>query len=130
MSLSMSPNPDGTITVTCGTDSLTIAPPIAPKPRTSADIPVLWPNGGATASIIAKGNAKIRTVPVPSGNDLVKAIKEQYTLYVEASEPTVFQFHVNGSGTLSVEEINKALSDLGNPEWMGTQIKLTGPHDE
>ena len=45
-------------------------------------------------------------------------------------QPTIFQFHVQTSEPLSVEKINKALSDLGNPKWMGTQIKLTGPGDE
>jgi hypothetical protein len=136
MTLSVSPNSDGTITITCGNDSVTIdmratskreasAPPLWPTSGT-----VLWVNSGATAAIVAGGKAKTKVIRIPSGYDLLKAIREQHDLHIQTPEPTIFQFHVQGSEPLSVEEINKALSDLGNPEWMGTQIKLTGPGDE
>jgi hypothetical protein len=135
MTLSVTRNSNGTITIECGGDSLTIAPPVAsdtphPKQEASGEIPVLWPNGGATASIVADGKAKTEVVLVPSVDDLLRAIREQHDLHVEAPKPTIFQFHVKGTEPLSVEKINKALSDLGNPDWMGTQIKLTGLRDE
>jgi hypothetical protein len=130
MTLSVSPNNDGTITITCGNDSVTIGAPASSRPQGSADIPILWPNGGATASIVAGGNAKMHVIRVRSGDDLVKAIKAQHALHVQVSEPAIFQFHVQTSEPLSVEEINRTFSDLGNPDWMGTQIKLTGPADE
>ena len=130
MTLSVSPNSNGTITITCGNDSVTIGAPAAPKQEASTEVPVLWPNYGATASIVAGGKTKTKVIGVPSVDDLLKAIREQHDLHIQAPEPIVFQFHVHGSEPLSVEEINKALSDLGNPEWMGTQIKLIGPSDE
>jgi hypothetical protein len=130
MTLSVSPNGDGTITITCGNDSVTIGAPASSKPQASTDIPVLWPNGGATASIVAGGKAKLNVIRVPSGDDLLKVIREQHDLHVQASEPTIFQFLVQTSEPLNVEEINRTFSDLGNPDWMGTQIKLTGPSDE
>jgi hypothetical protein len=136
MTLSVTPNKNGTITVECGGESVTIAAPNAsgtsPQPQqgASGEPPVLWPNGGATASIIDNREVKTEIVPVPSVVDLPRIIQEKYDLHAKAKTPIVFQFHVKGDNPLSVERINKALSDLGNPEWMGTQFKLTGLRDE
>jgi hypothetical protein len=65
-------------------------------------------------------------IKVPSKDDLLKAIVEQHRLHGQDAEPTIFQFDVEGPEALSVEEVNKTFSDLGNPDWMVTQIKLTG----
>jgi hypothetical protein len=127
MTLSVSSNSNGTITITCGNDSITIG---APDPPKQVEIPPLWPHSGPAASIIAGKKVKTKVIRVPSGDDLLNAIRKQHDLHIQASEPIIFQFHVQGSEPLSVEKINKALSDLGNPEWMGTQIKLTGLGDE
>lgn len=131
MTISVTPNSDGTITVSCGNDSVTIGAAAAPKQQdASADIPILWPNHGATASIVADGKAKVMVIRVPPENDLLKAIKEQHELHSREPELTIFQFDVEGAEPLSVEEINRTLTDLGNPDWMVTQIKLTWPRDE
>ena len=136
MTLSVKPNKNGTITIECGGESVTIAAPdaSATSPQspqdTSGGIPILWPNGGATASIVARGKVKTEIVPVVAVDDLLKTIKEKHDLHAKAQKPIIFQFHVNGDKPLSVEKLNKALSDLGNPGWMGTQIKLTGLRDE
>lgn len=135
MSLSVTRHDDGTITIECSGDSITLAAsPSAgtaqPKQQADDDIPVLWPNGGATASIVADGKAELKIVRVPSVDELLIAIKEQHDRHAVAAKPTLFQFYVQGSTPLQVEALNKALSDLGNPDWMGTQIKLTGRDDE
>jgi hypothetical protein len=130
MTISVTPNSDGTITVTCGNDSITIGAAAAPKQNASADIPILWPNHGATASIVADGKAKTMVIRVSPENDLMKAIREQHELHSREPEPIIFQFHVEGSEPLSVEKINEALSEIGNPDWMVTQIKLIGLRDE
>src|SRR5664280_2520411 len=77
MTLSVSPNSNGTITITCDNDSVTIGAPAAPKLDGSAETPILWPNSGATASIVAGGKAKTKVIRVPSGDDLLTAIREQ-----------------------------------------------------
>src|SRR5260370_6655931 len=127
MTLSVTRNSNGTITIECGGDSLTIALPVAsgtphPNRGTSGKIPVLWTNGGATALIVDSGKAKTKIVPVLSEDELLRAIREQHDLHAKAPKPTIFQFHIKGEETLRVEKINKALSDLGDPSWMGAQI--------
>jgi len=120
MTLSVTRNSNGTITIECGGDSLTIltiASSVAsdtphPKQEASGEIPVLWPNGGATASIVANGKAKTEVVLVPSVADLLSAIRQQHDLHLEGSKPTIFQFHVKGNEPLSVGKINDVLSDL------------------
>jgi hypothetical protein len=130
MTISVTPNANGTITITCGGESVTVGTPSASPKKDEFDDVYLWPNDGAVANIVAGGKAEIKVVPVRSAKDLPKAIKEQHDLHARAPKPTILQFHVAGAQSLSVESINKALSDLGNPAWMGTQIKLTGPRDE
>lgn len=135
VSLSVTRHDDGTITIECSGDSITLAASPAagaaqPKQHAEDDIPVLWPNGGATASIVADGTAERIIIRVPSVDELLSAIKEQHDRHAMAAKPTLFQFYVQGTTPLQVEALNKALSDLGNPEWMGTQFKLTGRHDE
>lgn len=136
MTLRVIPNKNGTITIECGGESVTIGAPdppaTSPQPQQdgSGGIPALWPNGGATASIIDNGKAKTEIVPVRSADDLLRTIQEKHDLHAKARKPIIFQFHVNGDKPLSIERINKALSDLGNPDWMGTQIKLTRLRDE
>jgi hypothetical protein len=125
VTISVTPNNDGTITVTCGNDSVIIGTPAKPK-TASPEPPILWPNGGAVATLIADKKAKTVVVRVPPRKDLAKAITEQHKLHKGKPTPTIFQFQVEGTKPVSVEKINKTLSDLGNPDWMGTQIMLTG----
>lgn len=129
MSLSVTHNGDGTVTVTCGGDSVTMSLPARAGTR-SSDGPTLWPNDRVTASLILEDRAKTKVIDVASANDVIKAIKGQHDLYRLAAEPTLFEYRVKGSSPLEIGKIKEALLDLGDPEWMGTQIKLMGSTDE
>ncbi|MER9002616.1 hypothetical protein NKI15_03150 [Mesorhizobium sp. M0862] len=130
MSITVTPNTDGTVTIQCGTESITIGAQTPPKQTAAPDIPILWPAGGVTASIVAGGKARTIEVDVASANGLADAIRGQYDQYIATPEETLFQFDVKGTEPLKIGEFNKALSALGNPEWMGAQIRLTGDRNE
>lgn len=130
MSITVTSNNDGTITVKCGTDTVTVGVSAPSNADASPGIPILWPPSGVTASIVAEGKAKTLVVPVASANGLAQAIRNQHDLHANVKETTIFQFDVQGSEPLAVEELNKVLSDLDNPAWMGTQIRLTGDRHE
>jgi hypothetical protein len=130
MSITVTSNTDGTITVKCGTDTVTVGVSAPSNAGASPSIPILWPPSGVTASIVAEGKAKTLVVPVPTANGLTQAIRDQHDLYANVQETTIFQFDVQGSVPLAVEELNKVLSDIGNPGWMGIQIRLNGDRNE
>ncbi|MDX1053356.1 hypothetical protein GOL41_26960 [Sinorhizobium medicae] len=130
MSITVTSNSDGTITVKCGSDMVTVGVSASSNADASPGIPILWPPSGVTASIVAEGKARALVVPVPSANGLAQAIRDQHDLYANEQETTIFQFDVQGSEPLAVQELGKVLSDLGNPGWMGTQIRLTGDRHE
>jgi len=135
MTISVTRNSNGTLTITCGSETVTLgsSPSLdaVPQPtRASDEPPVLWPNDQHTASIIATGKAKIEIVSVRSVDDLQNEIRKVHALHSETQKPTIFQFDVNSDKPLQIRGVNKVVSDLGYPEWMGMQIKLTGPRDE
>jgi hypothetical protein len=136
MTISVTRNSNGTITIACGGETMTIAgstasdPPVQPQQASGEIAPFLWPNHQTTAAIVAGGKAKTEIVIVPSVEALLKAIREKHDLHAKAQKPIIFQFHVMGDKPLRVESINKVVSDLGHPDWMGMQIKLTGLRDE
>ena len=128
MSITVTANGNGTLTIQCGGESIIVGAPLPKKPD-EPDIPVLWPSGGATANIIATGKAKTVTVEVASARLLREAIEEQYKKRGVTSDSTVFDFNVGGTDPLDIDNVNQVLKDLGHPEWMGTQIRLTGGHE-
>lgn len=130
MSITVTSNNDGTITVKCGTDTVTVGASTPSNPGASQPIPILWPPSGTTASIVAEGTAKTVVVAVASASGLAEAIRAQHDLHANVRVKTIFQFDVHGSEPLVVEEIDKALFDLGNPDWMGTQIRFMGDRHE
>lgn len=136
MSLSITRNNNGTITVACGNDSITIGDPAAanapPNPQQPAwvDPYILPDNNGTAASIVWRGQAKTEIVSVPSVDDLPRLVRKMHDLHAPAQKPTIFQFHVKADKALNIETFNKAISDVGNPDWMGAEIKLMGLDDE
>ncbi|AGS25801.1 hypothetical protein [Rhizobium etli] len=129
MSITVTSNADGTLTIQCGTDIVIVSAPV-PKQSAAPDIPVLWPPGGVAASIIARGNARTIIINVPSADGLTDAIKTQFDEFAKAPKDTLFQFDVKGTEPLKVDELNKAISELGDPDWMGMQIRLIGDQNE
>ncbi|MGJ5176378.1 hypothetical protein ACQR16_23415 [Bradyrhizobium oligotrophicum] len=126
MTITVTPNPNGTITISCGTESMIIGAASGTPKAPDTPIPILWPNPGPAASIIAERKQKTTIVHVPSNRDLLRMIMEQHELNRLNQKPTIFEFHVQGEEPLSVEEVSKAFADLGNPDWMIAQIKMTG----
>ena len=47
--------------------------------------------------------------------------------FAKAAKPVILQFNVKADKPLQIGNINKVLSDLGHPDWMGMIINLTGP---
>lgn len=130
MSITITPNTDGTITVRCGSESVTVGAQQPPKQTSAPGIPILWPPGGVTASIVKNGKARIISVDVASADMLSDAIRDQYSQYISAPETILFEFSVKGTEPLDIGEFNKVFSDLGDPDWMGAQIRLAGDHNE
>ncbi|MDX1188954.1 hypothetical protein GOL88_28820 [Sinorhizobium medicae] len=124
MGLTVKPNVDGTITIKCGGNSVTI-----PAPATGLQ-PIWSPGSGASTSIIANGKAKTKVVQIPNANDLVEAIKREHKCHSGECEPTVFQFEIGGTEPVDIEAIDKTLSNLSGSQWMGIQFKLTGNRNE
>ena len=135
MSLTITRNNNGTITVACGNDSITIGglalgnTPPNPRQDVWIDPYILPDNNGTAASIVARDKAKTKIVSVPSVDDLPRIMREMHDLHAPTPEPTIFQFHVKANKPLSIESYKKVIFDLGNPDWMGTEIKLTGLDD-
>lgn len=130
MTLTVKANSNGTITISCGDESITIAAPVpagdpGPQRQPLSFRPVvLPPNGGAAASIVSDGKAKTEVVIVGSEDDLLKKIRERYGW--NASGSTIFQCFVGTDELLNVGKINKAFSDIGDPDWAGIQIMTGG----
>jgi hypothetical protein len=127
MTITVTNDSDGTITVTCGGETIKIGGPTPSDPKASGSIPIFWPNDGHTASIIAGGKAKTKIISVASVEELPKAIRENHALHAKAAKPVILQFNVKADKPLQIGNINKVLSDLGHPDWMGMIINLTGP---
>jgi hypothetical protein len=134
MTLTVKPNKNGTITISCGDESITIAAPVPagdPEPQRGpfSYRPVVLPrNDAAAASIVADGKAKTEVVIVASEDDLLREIRERYGR--GAPEPTILQFYLGTDEFLNVGKINKAFADSGNPDWAGIQIMPGGVGDE
>jgi hypothetical protein len=123
--LSAKKNSDGSWTVSCGGDSLTIGGSGGSGAGASGSGPIIvFPNptpntGGVTAYIDwRKPNRNVEPVSVSNSQQLIGIIKDAF----DAGTPKLLQLHWTGEEPLELSDISNAIGQTSNQDLMRVEI--------
>lgn len=122
MSLSVVYNQDGTVTVSCGSEKVTIQKPgaegptviLAPLPSSPSATPISYPPGGGGAKV-AEIDLDPHGIGEFSSSDIDSVVQLiQGHVRSEPFGPKLMGLRWNPSSTLDVQRITRALDELKN----------------
>ena len=113
MTITVTSNPDGTFTVTCGNESTIVGrpPPTSSYPRLSSP-----PNGVATHIINVSGNSN-RGKRVAGAQEIVFDLMHKAGGHSPTGiTPPIFEYTLSGQHSIDVAEITKTLHQNHGPD--------------
>jgi hypothetical protein len=153
MSLVVNTNPDGTFTVTCGAESLTVGRPSEQRPiipggggvattlvrtKRPKQGPSSWsiiPGGGGVATTIVRliDPSDIKNIHVQSSADILKSIKAHRPTAPGANageQPILLRFHVPHGTSLDMAPVSKTMRALGKQSALRAEVLFADQDDE
>ena|ERR1700728_4326975 len=130
MSLTVKDNKNGTLTISCGDESITIGDPSPPPANTVALPPPIRDPSSDRTSIVAGDDHPTEIVTVPSIDQLPDVLRAMHGKYALSQAPVMLQLLVKADKPLIVGSIKKELAEVSKLSGMRTQIKFTGRSDD
>jgi hypothetical protein len=153
MSLVVNTNPDGTFTVTCGAESVTVGNPSPQgtivaggggvattlvrkkkKPPEPSSWPIIPGGGGVSTTILARVDPnEIKNIHVQSLDQILASIEAHHTAAAKenAAAPAVLlRFHVPNGKSLDMAPVSKTMRALGAQSNLRAEILFKGSSNE
>lgn len=153
MSFVVNTNPDGTFTVTCGAESLTVGRPSGQGPiitggggvattlirtKRPKQGPSSWPiipGGGGVATTIVKliDPDDIKEIHVQSAAEILASIKAHRPIAAKAKadgQPVLLRFHVPHGTSLDMAPVSKTMRALGKQSALRAEVLFADQGDE
>jgi hypothetical protein len=147
MSLLFAPNSDGSVTVSCENEFISLViqdrkivqQPQAIKPVNPANNePNVAKPDDSIFDIIVKripppanitpeaGEKKGKVINATSEDQFLLLLEEELNQHAKTQEPMDIQYHIEENQALNLTKARELIDRLGNPAELGTQIKFVG----
>jgi hypothetical protein len=154
MSLVVNTNPDGTFTVTCGAESVTVGRPSPQgtivaggggvattlvrnkkkKPPEPSSWPIIPGGGGVSTTIVAPVDPdEIKNIHVQSLDQILASIEAHHTAAAKenaTAPPVLLRFHVPNGKSVDMAPVSKTMRALGARSNLRTEILFRGSSNE